>query len=243
MRLSTAALLAAALWLSGCGRYFPGPVRPLAEPRQDAGMQVSDDGTVTYVQGRLEIGLRPMRDDELNRLFPAQSSQGAQSTNPYTYGDWVPLGENYTPPRFSVFLLKIKNYAFPKVRIDPQEAVLHTQNRRTYRPLSLLHLSEYYRSHAQAWAGNAHNQYRRNIDVLLRTLFKPDIVFSGQETQGYIAFPPLPADVTSFALTFENVVLRFNYAGEPLESIPLTFRFERDVYKGYQPPAALATQK
>ena len=70
-------------------------------------------------------------------------------------------------------------------------------------------------------------------------MYKPDMVFSGQETEGYIVFPPLAPDVTSFAVTLEEVVVRFDYADEPVETIQLTYEFERDVYEGYQPPAAL----
>lgn len=243
MHLLRASLIIAALLLIGCGRYFPGPIRPAVEAEQAPRMTVSDDGTVTYSYERLEISLRPMTDAELNRSFLSQSTKGAESTNPYTYGDWVPLGETHTPARFTVFLLKTKNYAYPKIRVDPLEVVIHTQNKREYRPLDLLKLSEYYRGHALAWAGNFHDKYRQNVDVLRRTMYKANMLFSGQEDEGYIIFPPLADDVTSFSITLEDIVLRFNYADEPMESLQLTYQFERDVHKGFQPPEFLTAEK
>ncbi|MXW77709.1 MAG: hypothetical protein F4Z57_01725, partial [Gemmatimonadetes bacterium] len=62
-------------------------------------MVIQDDGLITYSFERLEIGLRPMTDAELNRKFPQQSTQGPVSTNPYTFGNWKRMGEEWTPPK------------------------------------------------------------------------------------------------------------------------------------------------
>ena len=70
-------------------------------------------------------------------------------------------------------------------------------------------------------------------------MYQSDVVFSGQETEGYILFPPLAPDVTSFSVTLQDIALRFDYAGEPVETLELTYQFERDVYEGYQPPERL----
>ena len=223
----------------GCGRYFAGPIQPAAVTDQSPRMEVRDDGTVAYVYERLEVSLRPLTDAELNRTFPAESSKGAQSTNPFTYGNWVPLGESWTPSRFTVFLLRVKNYAYPKVRIDPQKISIRSDNRREYQSLDHLRLNEYYRAHALAWAGNAHARYRTSDELIRRTLYAEKMVFSGQEDEGYVVFPTLPPDVTDFAVTIDDVVLRFDYADEPVETVGLSYRFRRDVHKGYEPPAEL----
>ena len=52
-------------------------------------------------------------------------------------------------------------------------------------------------------------------------------------------FPPLPPDVTTFSVTIDDVALRFDYADEPVETVELTYRFRRDVHRGYEPPAEL----
>ena len=231
------------LAVAGCGRYFPDAFRPLPEEEQGPRMEVRDDGTVAYVYERLEISLRPLTDAELNRTFPAHSNKGAESTNPYTYGNWTVMGEDWTPQRFTVFLLRVKNYAYPKVRIDPRGIILTSQSRRRYEALDLLQMSEYYRAQALAWAGNYHARYREQEELLRRTLYKARMVFSGQEDEGYVAFPPMPPDVEEITLTVEDVAIRFNYADEPVEALTLEYTFEREVTRGYELPAAeTATQ-
>ncbi|MEW6755123.1 MAG: hypothetical protein AB1505_29695 [Candidatus Latescibacterota bacterium] len=223
----------------GCGRYFAGPIRPVSEAGQQ-GMEVRDDGSVVYVKERLEIGVRPMTDAELNRQFAAQSSKGLESTNPYTYANSVPMGEDHTPQRFTVFELRAKNYSFPKVMVDVQEARISTANGRRYDALGLATLDVYYRAPAVAYSGNTYHRYRERSDLLRRTMWANEFLFSGQERVGYLVFPVLADDVTAFAVQVPRVGLRFDYRDVPVEEVDLGFSFERQVYKGYHPPATLA---
>jgi hypothetical protein len=81
-------LLWAVLLLPACSyRYYAEDLTPMNEAEQGADKTVADDGTVSYSQGRLEISLRPMTDVELNRQFSAYSKDGANSRNPYTFGN------------------------------------------------------------------------------------------------------------------------------------------------------------
>ena len=66
------------LVLVGCGRYFPGPIEPAPENRQEVYASVEDDGTIIAVFNRLEVSLRPMTDEELNRQFADYSAAGCQ---------------------------------------------------------------------------------------------------------------------------------------------------------------------
>jgi hypothetical protein len=231
------------LFMTGCGRYFAGPTHPLPEAQQAPRMAVYDDGTVAYEYERLEIRLRPLSDRELNRAFASQSSAGAESTNPYTYGNWTPLGEKWAPQRFTVFYLQVKNYAYPKVQIDPRRVTLRSTSGRSYQTVTFLELAEYYRAHALAWSGNAYGRYGEQRDTLQRTLFGGDLLFSGQEQGGYLVFPLLAPDVKEFSVTLEHIALRFNYADEPTETLQLTYRFAREVIRGYQPPPQLGPGK
>ena len=76
-------ILAAAALLLGCGHYLiPGRFQPLEVAQQQtniqgSSMKILDDGTVTFVQNRLEVSVRPMTDEELNRQFPAQSTNAS----------------------------------------------------------------------------------------------------------------------------------------------------------------------
>jgi len=228
------------LLLTGCGRYFPGPINPVPVTQQEPNMVISDDGSVTYVYQRLEVGLRPMTDDELNRQFQNASMDGPLSTNPYTLGNWKPMGEKWTPSRYSVWLLRVKNYEYPKVGINPQNIELvSAKGYRSYQPLKPLEILEYYYSFIQGYSGNEYRRFNEREDILERTLLKEQVVFSGQEAEGYIVFPNLDPDVLSMSIHVKEVALRFDFRNEPVETTDLTFRFEREVYKGYQPPASL----
>ena len=71
-----------ALACSSCGRYFHTPIEPTAQ--QEEGMTLNDDGSITFTRDRLSINLKPMTDDELNRLNAASADP---SLNPYTFGE------------------------------------------------------------------------------------------------------------------------------------------------------------
>ncbi len=222
--------------IAGCGyHYFATDLSPETETHQERGMVIRDDGSVAYVHKRLEISLRPLTDAELNRKFPEASAQGINSTNPYTYGNWKDPVTRQTPQRFTVFLLKVKNYTYPKVQIDPAKISIISQNGREYHSLSLLDLEEYYYPYVIGYAGVAYNRFEARKDILRATLYSGDILFSGQESEGYVVFPRLHPDVKEIGVVINDVVLRFNVSGEPVETTDLVFRFRRDVYKARQP--------
>ena len=238
MRCSGIWLLWALVLLTGCGRFLGGPLKPMAEDQQAPNMVISDDRSVTYVFERLEIGLKPMSDQELNRQFPSFSNQGPVSTNPYTYGNWKRMGEQWIPPKYSVWRLKIKNYAYPKIQVDPAKIELISDSGyRTYATLNQTEILEYYYSQIVGYAGNEYRRFTEREDILNRTLFKGEALYSGQEAESFIVFPKLDPDVKGFSVNVEDIALRFNYRDEPIETTDLSFRFQREVYKGSHPPA------
>jgi len=214
------------LGLFSCAyRPFAGPLVPLNE--QAPLMTVHDDGSVVYELDRFEVTVRPTTDAELNRQFAEASSGGKGSTNAYTYGDLQFTGPDSTRSRFAVFYVAIKNYAYPKVRVDPARAVLEAGNRREYYSLSIAQLENYYRAYARGYEGNQYARHRERLELLRGTLLKSDVIFSGQEIEGYIVFPVLHADVQDVRLILEDVVLRFDYRDEPSETTQITYAFER----------------
>ena len=216
----------------GCGyTYYASPLRPANG--QEKAMTVSDDGSVTYAQGRLEVRLRPLTDEELNRQFASHSRSGPASTNPFTFGD-TELGEGgEDQPRFTVFHLNVKNYAFPKVRIDPTQVELTADNGRQYWTLDVRQLENYYRAYVLGYRGNEYDRYQERIDLARRNLFRKEAIFSGQEQEGYLVFPVLHPDVSQIEVTIYDTVLRFDYRNEPAESVDIRYRFERDVGRLY----------
>ncbi|NKB70277.1 MAG: hypothetical protein GKR89_24670 [Candidatus Latescibacteria bacterium] len=228
---------------TGCGRYFPGPINPAPEAQQEAQYVVRDDGSINYIANRLEIALRPMSDAELNRQFAGASEDGANSTNPYTFGNWRPVGDTYTPPKYTVFMIQVKNYEFPKVRLDPLHAeLLSPQAHRQYAPVTLREMIEYYYSLDQAYTGIDTDIFEARKDRLIRTLYPDEFVFSGQETEGYLVFPALDPDVLEFEVYLRDVGIRFDYRSQPVETADLVFRFQREVEKGYYPSDQMAQQ-
>ena len=237
-RIGGALLLAlfAALGLGAlsCGYHFwTGELKPLDEDSQIAGMAVSDDGTVTFIKERLELAVRPLTVEELNRQFPSHSQGGTAATNPYTYGDWQDPVTGELPERFTVFHVKVKNYSFPKVQVDPSRAVLTTDVGLTYLPLGKLDLEWYYKPYITGYAGVPYNRYEERKDAVRATLYPPDMVFSGQEEEGYLVFPKLHHQVRAAQLTLNDVVLRFDFRNEPLETTNVQYEFYRETGRLY----------
>lgn len=242
------AALGLILALGGCDyrlgyRHFSGPIVPA--PGQEARYVVGDDHSITYVRDRLEITLLPLTAEMLNRQFATQSNspQGffrpnpySTPANPYTYGDWKPPGGEQAPARFTIFLLRVKNYAFPKVRIDPENIEIAAGNGRRYQAVNFSALVEYYWPYAVAYAGNAYSLFKERRDLLLRSLFKDDMIFSGQEAEGYVVFPPLEHDVEAFTVWIRQMALRFDYRNEPIETVDIPYQFARKVYFARQLP-------
>lgn len=222
-----------AFWLlTGCGyHHYAGPLHPGSE--QAAAMDIADDGSITYVQGRLEVRLRPVTDDELNRQFASQSVGGPKATNPYTYGDTEFYDGLEKRQRFTVFSLNVKNYEYPKVKVDPRRVQLLASNRREYWSLSTQQMDNYFRAYAQGYRGNEYSRYRERRDLVQRTSFAEQDIFSGQEAEGLLAFPSLHADVDHVKLVIRDLVVRFDYRNEPIESVDLTYDFQRDIGRLY----------
>ena len=214
--------------VSGCGYYhYAGELQPKKE--QAASTTVADDGSVTFIQDRLEVRLKPMTDEELNRQFSSHSESGPKSTNPYTFGDTKFWEGEKERTRFTVFRLSIKNYAYPKVKIDPAKIVLKSNNKREYWSLNLQQMDTYYRSYAIGYRGNEYARYQERLDLLRRTLFRNEEIFSGQEAEGFVVFPVLHPDVKDVKAIVHDAVLRFDFRNEPVETIDINYFFEREV--------------
>ncbi len=227
--------------LSGCTsqvgqRRFATPPEPTQV--QNEGMTVLDDGSIVFTRDRLEISLQVLKDAFLNRQFAASSSRGAESTNPYTYGDWSPWGQEWTPERFTVVLLKVKNYEYPKVFVDPDALYIVSDNNRRYDALDYGLLEDHFLPYLRAYDGRQYNTFEAITDQLRRTLYPPDMIFSGQEALGYIVFPTLHSDVGNFSVHVPGVVTRFDYKGKPVETVDLEFKLSREIYMGLHPREA-----
>lgn len=218
----------------GCSyRPYAGPLKPSPEAAQGENMTVADDGSITYTHGRLELRLRRLTDDELNRQFGGgQVSTGPQATNPYTFSDAEDFYTGEKRQRFAVFKLSLKNYEYPKVRLDG-DIVLESDNGRKYYALTMRQLDRYFRAYAVGYRGIEYNAYKGRRAILVNTAFPREDIFSGQETEGLIVFRPLAEDVGQMTVTVKDVIIRFDFRGEPAESLDVSYRFERDLGRRY----------
>jgi len=229
---SWALLCLTGLLAGGCGYYhYAGPLYPAGQ--QSARVSVAADNTVTFTQGQLRVELRPLTDAELNRQFASHSEEGTNSTNPYTYGDTRFWEGEKERRRFTTFRLRVTNDGFPKVKIDPSRIVLKADGAE-YWSLNLQQLDTYYRAYAIGFRGNEYARYQERMDILRRTLFKNEEIFLDQQAEGYVVFPVLHHSVDDVELVIHDAVLRFDYRNEPVETVQIECRFERDVGRIYR---------
>ena len=245
-------LLLVGLLFSGCSyRYYAEDFKPISEAEQGANKTVADDGTVSYRQARLEISVRPMTDEELNRQFSAYSSEGPDSRNPYTFGNSTYFRTGDTPQRFTVFRMYVSNYEYPKVYLDPKKVYITTSNGRKYYALRREQLYIYYRRYvgsgtggnAPGMPGNARYIWQERDGILARTMFRDEEVFSAQVNEGYLVFKPLAPDVDELTVHVPDVVVRFDYKGDPIEDVDVEMHFEREVGRIYPDGRKVATNK
>ena len=136
--------------------------------------------------------------------------------------------------RFTVFRLSIKNYAYPKVKIDPSKIVVKASNKREYWSLNFEQLDTYYRAYAIGYRGNEYARYQERRDLLRRTMLKDEEIFSGQESEGFVIFPVLHPDVSDIEVQVLDVILRFDFRNEPVETTNISYKFVRDIGKIYK---------
>ena len=251
LKCFTPLLLVGLIFPSCSYRYYAEDIKPLSEAEQGSNKTVADDGTVSYTQARLEISLRPMTDAELNRQFSAYSNEGPNSQNPYTFGNSTYFRTGDTPQRFTIFRIYVSNYEYPKVYLDPKKVYITTPNGRKYYALRFEQLSIYYRRYVGSGVGgnepgapgNAMFTLKEREGILRRTMFPDEDVFSAQENQGYIVFKPLAPDVEELTVHIPDVVVRFDYKGDPIEDVDVAMHFEREIGRIYPDGRKVATSQ
>ena len=251
LKCFTPLLLVGLLFLGCSYRYYVEDLKPISEAEQGANKTVADDGTVSYRQARLEISVRPMTDEELNRQFSAYSNEGPDSRNPYTFGNSTYFRTGDTPQRFTVFRMYVSNYEYPKVYLDPKKVYITTSNGRKYYALRQEQLSIYYRRYvgggtggdAPGMPGNARSVWQERTGILARTMFRDEEVFSAQVNEGYLVFKPLAPDIDELTVHIPDVVVRFDFKGDPLEDVDVEMHFEREIGRIYPDGRKVATNK
>jgi hypothetical protein len=198
-----------------------------------------DTGGLVYDLGGSNIVVRYVKEPELNALFPEESKNGEYSTNPYTYGNWIDPNLGYTPNRFTVLNLTIINRTFPKMRIDPTQAILITDTGEVFHSYTVNIASakygksfeEYYRQ-LLGQSGNEFYRYEMRLGMVRgKSYGLEETVFRGDSYSGMLTFDPIPPEVKKVSLVLNDVVFRFDAFNRPSDSKTITINFDRKIDK------------
>jgi len=196
-----------------------------------------ETNSLVYNLGASSIEARYMTDEELNTLFPVESAQNVYSTNPYTYGNWIDPDLGYTPNRFTVFEVTVHNRDFAKMRVDPVEAELLTDQGEDYRSYTFSvaaakygnSFENYYRT-IRGLSGNEYYRYEMRLGMVRGKNYGLDeIIFRGDSYFGLITFDPLRPAVKRVSLVLNDIVYRFDAFNRPADVTNATFNFERKI--------------
>jgi hypothetical protein len=240
--LSVLFILPLLIVVSGCFLYPP-EIRYnsyLAPNIKENDQQKSidkDTGGVVFDIGGSSVVVRSVPEVELNALFPEESKQGKYSTNPFTYGNWIDPDLGYTPNRFTVFSVTIINRVFPKMRLDPREALLITDTGEVLHSYTVNVASarygksfeNYYRS-ILGQSGNDFYRYEMRLGMVRGKNFGlEEDIFRGDSYSGLIAFDALRPEIKRVQLVFNKVVYRFDAFNRPSDTVDIQLNWDRKI--------------
>jgi hypothetical protein len=232
------------IWLIQCASLVPPTIKlesvltPLVD-ENDQSYTLEEDGAVSYNLEGLKISVKPMTDEKLNKMFPDISFQKEASTNPYTYGNWIDRDLGYTPNRFTVYVVKIFNYAQPKVNLDPLKAVLTSKRGDRLLPYakdqkdspgSERNFESYYEK-IKGSSGVERIRFEERMGIVRQSLFTEGQIFKGDKKEGFLVFDPLDETVEEVTLTLREFVLRYDSNNWPQDKIDISFTFKRELKK------------
>ena len=244
VKITVTGLIVFSIVIWSCGSLIPPSVKleSIITPvvtEVDGKYKMEDDGSISYNLEGLKISVKPMTDEKLNAMFPDNSFLKEASTNPYSYGNWVDPELGYTPNRFTVFLVKVFNYAQPKVNLDPARAVLTTDRGGRLLPYardqkdspgSERNFESYY-ERIKGSSGVERNRFEERLGIVRQTLFTDGQIFKGDKKDGFIVFDPLDETVKEMMLEINDFVLKYDSNNWPQEKINLSFSFKRELKK------------
>jgi TonB family protein len=224
--------------LLGC---FLFPVKTLyissltAEQGQKESYTIGPDGTISYEIEGLRVSVKHMTDQELNNMFPEESSQGEYSINPYTYGNYIDPAVGYVRNRFTVFRVAVQNRTFAKVELDPLKAVVKTDRGEVFHAYGIStgsaeqNFESYYRALRRP-SGNEYYRFDMRMGIVRSNNYRVDEkIFKGEHYEGFIVFDPLDEAVKKAHLILKDFVLKFDAYDRPIQTTDLSFDFNRTI--------------
>ena len=243
--------------IGACGLIPPSLIyrvrmKPAEELRAQDGYGVDpEDSTFVFRKEGLMVKVRYLPDEALNQEYAKQTFR-EPNLNPYTYGTWRDIDLGYTPMRFTVFQVTVRNIGYGKVLLDPAKTLLLTdrgdrleywdvtKRERTNDVRAPNNFEEYYRALAGP-SGNDQYWYQERIGIVRSSLYHRDKpVFKGQRYSGKLVFAPLHQEVKEVTLVLQGMVIRFDRFGRPAETADI--RFPLRVIQEIQPRTTSETR-
>lgn len=230
-----------AIFLFQCASLIPPSIKmeskltPVTDELNE-NLKVEEEGALAYVAEGIKIVVKPMTDEQLNKMFPEISYRKDASTNPYTYGNWVDPELGYTPNRFTVFVVKVFNYALPKINLDPLKAELTSARGDKLSPYardkkdnpgSEKNFESYYLKRKGA-SGVERNRFEERMGMVRKTLYTEGQVFKGDKRDGFLVFDPLDSSIKEVTLTLNEFVTQYDANNWPQKTIDIEFPFTRE---------------
>ena len=196
-----------------------------------------ETGAFIFDIGGSAVQVISMTEQALNALFPTESAQGMYSTNPYTYGNWVDPNLGYIPIRFTTFQVSLLNRNFAKMKIDPVEAVLLTDQGELFHSYTFSvaaakygnSFEDYYRTR-RGMSGNDYYRYEMELGMVRGKNFGLDeVIFRGDSYTALITFDPLRDDVQRIQLQINDIIYRFDAFNRPVDVTTANFTYNRKI--------------
>ena len=85
--------------------------------------------------------------------------------------------------------------------------------------------------------------WKERDGILRRSMFGDEQVFSAQENEGYLVFKPLAPDVEEMTVHIPDVVVRYDYKGDPVETVDVEMYFDREIGRVYPDGRRVVTEQ
>ena len=258
----TAVLAFLLLSVAGCDstyRYFLfSPVQPkytlvpdyeMMRKNPNPAYSVSKDSqSVIFDRKTFKVEVKFMSDDQLNNVeFPEESKDGENSSNPFTYGNWVDPKIGYTPTRFSVFKISIYNYTAPKLNFDPENSMIvsdrgdlyagYGREEKTSRNQSL---ETYFKKRKGASGVDDDIMERRMGLVRTTVLYLGRPIYAGDNREGLVVYDPLVETILQVKLILKDFIVGYDQNNEPNDFTSMQFFFKRVEQKEIPKPVIVA---
>jgi len=216
---------------------YTSTLTPVVTPGNQDYVLDEETGAMVFAIGGSAVEVKFMPEQSLNDLFPEESNDGLYSTNPYTFGNWIDPDLGYTPVKFTTFQVSLINRDFAKMKIDPVEAVLLTDEGELFHSYTFSvaaakyakSFEDYYRTR-RGMSGNDYYRYEMRLGMVRGKNFGLDeIIFRGDSYTGLITFDALRDDVERVQLQIQDIIFRFDAFNRAVDTTDAFFNFQRKI--------------